>query len=341
MPAILSNGLSFLPVQKKKLTTIRAKALIYLFFSVSLAARPTETIEQLLQRGNSLMDEKEFSGALFELNKAMGILKYKHYHPLRPQVEEAIRLAKGKLLVARYSQRETTEEKGEKILPVDLESKHFQVSQVFGKTIAHKIWQRRENLQVNDFLGEGRILTVLPKSGIEIEDYRNGNFTLRSVNSAGFTLTNESTINLHSGACLIHWKRSSLPLLFRSSLTDLKLYSKAPFVVMLGGTTNGGIKVIALLGEVSLDLNGFTEKLLPGELVFALPGEFSRKMNVELSTLLGTSDLLTNFSTPPVYQNKLLQQTKLQALRTKKRFRTVVGDSRDRKNFELKVISND
>ena len=287
------------------------------------------------------MEEKEFSGALFELNKAMGILKYKHYHPLRAKVEEAIRLAKGKLLVSRFSQKEIKDERGEKILPLDLESKHFRINQVFGKTIAHKVWQRRENLLSNDFLGEGRILTVLPKSGIEVDESRMGNFTLRSVNSASITLVDESSIHLHSGACLVHWKRSSIPCTFRSSLTDVKLHSSAPFVVMIGNTTNGGAKIICLLGEVFLELGDQSAKLIPGELIFALPEEFSRKMNVELSTLLSTSDLLIGFPYPPVYQNKLLQQTKLQALRTKKRFRTVVGDSKDRKNFELKVISNE
>ena len=61
-------------------------------------------------------------------------------------------------------------------------------------------------------------------------------------------------------------------------------------------------------------------------------------MNVELSTLLVTSNLLTGFNQPPVFLKKLRQQAMLQALRTRKRFRTVVGDVKGTDNFELRVL---
>lgn len=61
-------------------------------------------------------------------------------------------------------------------------------------------------------------------------------------------------------------------------------------------------------------------------------------MNVELSTLIVTSNLLTDFPTPPIYHAKLRQQAMLQAMRTKKKFRTVVGDVKGRENFELKIL---
>ena len=61
-------------------------------------------------------------------------------------------------------------------------------------------------------------------------------------------------------------------------------------------------------------------------------------MNVELSTLIVTSNLLTDFEDPPAFLKKLRQQAMMQALRTKKRFRTVVGDVKGADNFELKVL---
>ena len=77
---------------------------------------------------------------------------------------------------------------------------------------------------------------------------------------------------------------------------------------------------------------------MPGELTFALPEGFSRKMNVELSTLMVTANLITAFGEPPSYMKKLRQQAMLQAMRTNKRFRTVVGDVKGNENFELKVL---
>ena len=111
-----------------------------------------------------------------------------------------------------------------------------------------------------------------------------------------------------------------------------------PFAFMAGVTTNGGLKIICLLGEIKLRTVGKNIELLPGELSFALSDGFSRKMNVELSTLLVTSNLLTGFNQPPVFLKKLRQQAMLQALRTRKRFRTVVGDVKGTDNFELRVL---
>jgi len=73
-------------------------------------------------------------------------------------------------------------------------------------------------------------------------------------------------------------------------------------------------------------------------LVFALPEGFSRKMSVELSTLMVTSKLMTGFDDPPVYLKKLRQQAMIQALRTRKRYKAVVGDAKNSEDFEIKVL---
>ena len=43
-----------------------------------------------------LFEDEEYDGALFELNKAMGMLKHKYSHPLRAEVEKQIRIDQGK-----------------------------------------------------------------------------------------------------------------------------------------------------------------------------------------------------------------------------------------------------
>jgi len=61
-------------------------------------------------------------------------------------------------------------------------------------------------------------------------------------------------------------------------------------------------------------------------------------MSVELSTLMVTSKLLTGFEKPLPFMKRINQQAMMQALRTKQRFRTVVGDVKGTRDFEIKVI---
>jgi hypothetical protein len=111
---------------------------------------------------------------------------------------------------------------------------------------------------------------------------------------------------------------------------------------MLAVTTNGGLKIIGLLGEIKLkQKQNPSISLRPGQLVFSLPDGFSRKMNVELSTLMVTSKLMTAFDEPPVFFKKLKQQALIQALRTKKRFRTIVGDAKTNSDFQIKVLNEE
>ena len=106
-------------------------------------------------------------------------------------------------------------------------------------------------------------------------------------------------------------------------------------------TTNGGLKIISLLGEVELKQKGTSSTSLSRQLIFSTDG-FSRKMSVELSTLMVTSKLITGLKNL-YFHKKLKQQALIQALRTKKRFRTVVGDAKTNSDFQigyLKKIKN-
>jgi hypothetical protein len=97
--------------------------------------------------------------------------------------------------------------------------------------------------------------------------------------------------------------------------------------------------VISLLGEIELKQKQKpSTSLRPGQLIFSLPDSFSRKMSVELSTLMVTSKLMTGFDEPPVFLKKLKQQALIQALRTKKRFKTVVGDAKTNSDFQIQVL---
>ncbi len=297
------------------------------------------TAGEFLKLSEKQIEQENFREAIATLNKAMGILKEtSRNHPLRIQVEKQLRIAKGRSIVAKYTRSKlqpVADLSG--FLPLEDEPKDFSVSQMFGRIISKNTWTERDQLSVNDPIGTGRRLTVLPKGGIEVIGYKEP-IMIRSLDASSFELAGPNFIHLNSGSYLFHQTRRNGSLQLKFPLTECELSSMDPFVFMAGVTTNGGLKIIGLLGEITCMMESETERLIPGQLCFALQEGFSRTMSVELSTLIVTSELITAFPRPPSFMKKLNQQAMLQALRTKQRFRTVVGDVKGTRNFEIKVI---
>jgi len=313
--------------------------LIYFLFSYHLLGE-NESVSEVYDLGIELLDKQELDGALWELNKAMRMVKNNYNHPLRSKIEEAIRITKGKMVVSKYASRKRNRMlSGEDELEsIENEPFDFVVQQVFGKSLARKVWGNRDELKGEDPVGLGRTITVLPGGGVELSANFSPGFSIRSVQAASFSLVSESEISLHSGSYCLYSTHSDLKIKISSTLADVELSSRQPFAMMVGVTTNGGMKVIGLLGRIQLTMDGEAKEILPGNLVFCLPNDFSRKMDVELNTMLMTSKLLNSFKKPVVFHKKLNQQALLQALRTKNRYRSTVGDVRGNKNFEVTVF---
>ena len=322
---------------------IRIYKLLGLYFCIQwfgFTGFAEETVEEVYQIGIKLEQEREYDGALWELNKAMGMVKNNYNHPLRKKIEEALRVTKGKMVVSKYASRKRSRllSGDDELESIENEPFDFMLDQVFGKSLARKVWENRDELKEEDPIGFGRTVTVLPDGGVELSANFNPGFFLRSVQAASFSLVSESEISLHSGSYCLYSTHSDLKIKISSTLADVELFSEQPFAMMVGVTTNGGMKVIGLLGRIQLTMGGETKEIIPGNLVFCLPNDFSRKMDVELNTLLMTSKLLNSFKKPVLFHKKLNQQALLQALRTKNRYRSTVGDVRGNKNFEVTVF---
>ena len=319
------------------------RAFFFLLFNSTNFGQSNATfleVEELLIKGKEFADNDQFSESLKVLNHAMGLLKQSpRKHPLRMETEKVIKITKGRALVARF-QSGKLKSLGDpnQLLPLDKEPNDFLITQAFGTVLARQIWEKRDALRARQTLGNGRRVTVLPNGGIELTPRNENGISLRTIKAASFELSKDNQISLHSGSFVLHSVAASSKVHLDSPLSEIRLFSSTPFAFMVGVTTNGGMKVIGLLGEIMIRSGTNSIELLPGELVFALPEGFSRKMNVELSTLIVTSNLLTDFEDPPTFLKKLRQQAMMQALRTKKRFRTVVGDVKGADNFELKVL---
>ena len=307
---------------------------------ISLYSNTANDPQSLLDEGIRLAENEQFPEALKLLNRAMGMLRQApSNNPLRVEVEKQVRLTKGRFLVTRYRGGRLAElPKTMQLMPLSKEPGDFLVSQAFGSVLAREIWERRDQLRTNQTIGLGRRITVLPNGGVELNSRNASGLSVRAVQAASFDLTGLNEIDLHSGSYILHVMGKDPKAVVRSPLSEARIRSDDSFAIMVGITTNGGMKVICLLGKISIRSKDFSEILMPGELTFALPEGFSRKMNVELSTLMVTANLITAFGEPPSYMKKLRQQAMLQAMRTNKRFRTVVGDVKGNENFELKVL---
>ena len=320
-------------------------AAFLLFFSASLFIANGQVsspeIEKLIQLGRTEADKGDFTKALGYFNKAMGYLKQASpKHPLNEVVRKEIRIAKGRSLVARYQNRSGLKiiQKDE-LLPLSQEPEDILVTQRFGTVLAREVWQPKEIQSIGEFVGIGRRLTILPQAGVELYFGDASKFSLRSVDAASFAMPEKNVFDLHSGSFVVSSNGNGNSATIKSPLSTVQVSCDTPFALMIGITTNGGIKFIALVGECKLEQEKLASSVLsPGDLVFALPEGFSRKMSVELSTLMVTSKLMTGFDDPPVYLKKLRQQAMIQALRTRKRYKAVVGDAKNSDDFEIKVL---
>jgi hypothetical protein len=316
----------------------------FLFLLISsgniLLAENDSKVVQFYQEAKSLAEEGDYSQSLKYLNRALGYLRQSPLSdPLRISIEKEIRIVKGKFLVARYHEKMRLNSPNKKNLPLPLvqEPSDVIIQEYFGKILAREIWHSFEVDDSTKHFGFGRRVTVLPQSGISLL-IQNESVRMRSVNAASFSVKKAGLIDLHTGSYCFYVEDNSKSLLINSPLASVEVSSGSPFACMIGVTTNGGLKVINLLGKAVLKRESDSLEILPGQLVFSLPNGFSRSMDVELSTLMVTSNLLTGFQSPPLFFKKLRQQAMLQALRTTKRFRTVVGDVKDRESFQMKVL---
>ena len=227
----------------------------------------------------------------------------------------------------------------DELLPLSQEPEDILITQRYGTVLAREVWQPKEIQSIGEFVGIGRRLTILPEAGIELYFGDSSKFSLRSVDAASFALPEKKVFDLHSGSFVLSSSGDGNKATIKSPLSTVQVSCETPFALMIGVTTNGGLKFIALLGEPKLEQQKLAASILsPGELVFALPEGFSRKMSVELSTLMVTSKLMTGFEDPPAYLKKLRQQAMIQALRTRKRYKAVVGDAKNSKDFEIQVL---
>tara|TARA_B100000212_G_scaffold306862_1_gene255662 strand:- start:1125 stop:1715 length:591 start_codon:yes stop_codon:yes gene_type:complete len=115
---------------------------------------------------------------------------------------------------------------------------------------------------------------------------------------------------------------------------------------MLEVETNGGFKVIGILGRFRMDIPsaGKSQDLMPGELLFIMPGDrgFGEKVYVNVGKIIETSYLISGFSNAASFRQSLATISAAQENSIGKTFAAEVGDAKAPDRFEVlpKVVSN-
>ena len=182
-------------------------------------------------------------------------------------------------------------------------------------------------------------ISVRPRSGIETMA---AGYQFRFGADTKFTLEN-GTIHLHEGSLMIQSRNIGNQVVLKSPEAVVNISGIG--TCMLEVETNGGIKLIGVLGRTLLELankkNGV--ELLSGELIFVKPGNagVGDKINVNLGKVVETSFLLSGFKNNQSFERSLNSVVKAQMESIGKTYRAEVGDAKGVDTFEVVTVEEE
>ena len=325
--------------------------LCWLFSLISCRSDNQNTIT--LKEANLLLEQAQldlaahnYTDALNGFESALNYFEKTGSDSLKiDEIKSLIRQTKAISLVNHFRPLHQNEDKINQpnLLPLTLEDKDFEVLQVVGNPAVSRKWTSRTLKETGEFVGKGRKFTLTSKDGVELLLENENENRVRAIGPAGFTVQDSNVIELTSGSYLVTGKKlakSGWNIFY--PIGEVVLRSDDDFVILIETTTNGGCKIINLVGEVGLFMNKQSQQTLyPGELVFLMTHEFSVKMNIELSTFIATAKIFSAFEFPPKRHRKIRQEALIQALRTKRHYRALVGDAKTLNDFEVKILEEE
>lgn len=192
---------------------------------------------------------------------------------------------------------------------------------------------KNEALLKASFLPNGKRISVRPRSGLETLA---AGFQFRFGAGTVFTL-NRSEMTFEQGALMMNSRRLSNQVSLLGP--ESKLGVSGIGCCLINVEPNGGFKAVGLLGKISLtDLaNGQDFMLLPGQLVFLMPGGrgFGEEVSVNLSKLIESSYLVSGFPNSTSFRKSIASMTDAQSKMVGKTYGAVVGSAKQAESFEV------
>jgi hypothetical protein len=217
------------------------------------------------------------------------------------------------------------------------QGRHLLISQIGEGAIVSQEKGLIEPLMRASFLPLDLCISVQPRSGLET---LSAGYQFRFGADTKFSLVDE-TLDLQEGSIMIQSRKMGNRVVIQSPESLLRVSGVG--TCMLEVETNGGIKVIGVLGRMILRAGKESKEtdLLAGELIFVKPREpgFGDKINVNLTKVLETSFLLSAFKNSTSFQNSLTSIARIQKDSTSKIYAAEVGDAKESDTFEVITTS--
>ncbi len=216
---------------------------------------------------------------------------------------------------------------------ISVQGRHLLISQIGEGASVSRIQGVSEPLKRASFLPLDSHISVKAKSGLET---LSAGYQFRFGADTNFTLA-EGMIHLHDGSIMIQSRKIGNNVIIQAP--ESKLSISGVGTSMFEVDTNGGLKVIGVLGRMVFGIGGGSIKtdLLAGELTFVKPGEsgFGEKTNVNLAKVLETSFLLSGFKNNSSFQNSLASIVRAQKDSLDKIYAAEVGVAKDSVTSEI------
>ena len=219
----------------------------------------------------------------------------------------------------------------------------FQVTHVFGDSFLSSSKTELEKpleLRLGDKLKRTSPFAIL----VAKDSYAEITFPTESIIRIGqqsvIEFRNLNHIRIFNGSSLFSLsKPQSLNL--ETNGTNIQLSGRGTF--MLESPQGRNLKIIMLEGQVLLTSAQAKQNLQAGQLVLVQAGtpDFGQTINIDLPLLLSTSRLVNNFSSALPSQSKLISAAKVQAVRLKKRYEALIGNTNDQNQLRLWALRKD
>ncbi len=193
--------------------------------------------------------------------------------------------------------------------------------------------EKAKPLAKASFLPKNQKISVRPRSGVET---LSSGFQFRFGSDTRFAL-NDAGIELNEGSLMVRSRKIDNSFTLKSPEAKMQIRGSGCFLMEV--ETNGGIKAVTVLGRLDLiDLkSGEAFSLLPGELVFVMPGGrgFGEKVSINLKKLITSSYLVSGFPNTSTFQSSLESVAAAQAESIGITYGAEVGDAKASDSFEV------
>ena len=211
----------------------------------------------------------------------------------------------------------------------------FEVSEWLERDTQGKPYSKA-NEYAGTLLLKGQAAQTRP--GMQLELRSQTGEIVRLGDSTHFSLLHHRQVRLKKGTALLYIPPNDTA--FRVHGPTNVLTFRRSGTVMLQATSNGGLKIICLHGQLHMELPGSRTDLEPGKLYFLLPQSsmLGKQLHINLPLLLRTSSLWTDFPPSIPSKRRIEAAAFRQSFFTTRKSPLYVGDAKSSGDFDLLFI---